>query len=365
MRSPSTTFFFEGDDYFEALHESIDGARSTIDIEIYYFASDEIGWGIARRLIKKASEGVAIRVLFDDVGCRGTSRELFDELTEAGIAVRPYNAWLPTGRHVGRRNHRKIATIDGQIAFLGGFNWSSEFSHRLSGNKAWRDTGVRLEQYPRCLSRLHEFFEETWRGRRRTLKDYIRRRLYRADWREDSLHVVPNHGWRRKSPIREEYLSAIVHAKDRILITSAYFVPDGGIRRALRRAARRGVDVCLLTAGKTDVRIARWAGQATYAALLRAGVRIFEYGTRILHAKTAVVDDDRFTIGTANLDHLSFFQNLEANLFGKDPVSAGVLATRFEKDLLFAQEIRREDWRRRPWWARLFERFFFLFRVWL
>ena len=314
--------------------------------------------------MSKAAQGVRIRLLYDDVGCRGTSPEIFQEMTWAGIAIQPYNPWLPAGAHVGRRDHRKISLIDGRIALLGGFNLAAEYSRQCSGKKAWRDSGVRIE-HPNCTGRLRELFEESWEGRRRTFREFIRRRPKRPDWREAPFHIVSSYGLRRISPIRNEYLSAFVHAKKRILITNAYFVPDRGIRRALKKAARRGVDVRLLTAGVTDVRIARWAGQATYGSFLRAGVQIFEYEARVLHAKTAVVDDDWMTVGTANIDHLSFFTNLEVNLFGRDPASARVLADRFEEDLKSSREIRRNDWRRRPWWARLVERFFFLFRVWL
>lgn len=358
------SIFFEGDDFFKTLRETIGSAQATIDIELYYLANDDIGSGIAQLLIKKAAEGVRIRLLYDDFGCRGTSPEIFRELIGAGIAIRAYNPWLPMGEHVGRRDHRKTFLIDGRIALLGGFNLAAEYSRQCAGEKAWRDSGVRIE-HPNCTDQLRGLFEETWKGRRHTFREFIRRRRKRPDWQKAPFHIVSNHGLRRMSPIRNEYLSAFVHAKKRILITNAYFVPDRGIRRALKKAARRGVDVRLLAAGKTDVRMARWAGQATYGTFLRAGVRIFEYEARVLHAKTAVVDDDWLTVGTANIDHLSFFTNLEVNLFGRDPASARTLADRFEEDLKFSREIRRDDWRRRPWWARLVERFFFLFRVWL
>lgn len=353
-------FYFEGDDYFSGLRQAMESARSSIDIELYYLASDDIGRGFVDLLKRRKQEGVRVRVIYDSVGCRGTQEALFDEMIHAGIAMRHFNPWFPPSEHVGKRDHRKIFVIDGKIAFLGGFNLSNQFS----GIDAWRDTGVRLEDQD-LVETLAALFDDNWLGRFHRARDFIRRRVRRAEWGPGLRQIIANHGWRRKSLIREEYLSAIIRAKESIDITNPYFIPDHGIRSALRRAARRGVCVRLLTAGLSDVPIARWAGQATYASLLRSGVRIFEYQPRVLHAKSAVVDGIWYTVGTSNIDHLSFFRNLEVNLFGRDPESAILLRNQFEEDLRSAAEIRAEDWRRRPWWFRLRERFFFFFRVWL
>jgi cardiolipin synthase len=358
------TFFFEGDDFFWSLREALSAARSSVDVVLYYFGSDRIGWSFAHFFAKKRGEGVKIRIFYDAVGCRSTSSELFEELRRNGIEVKVYNPVFPPTKHFGRRNHRKMIVIDGQVGFLGGFNLADEYSRWAFGEKAWRDSGVRVEA-PEIVRTLQQIFEEEWEGRKPSLRTFVRRKIPRPNWDESACFAVPNHGWRRKSLIRQEYLSAIARATRSIYITNPYFIPDRGIRSALKRAARRGVDVRILTAGETDVRVAKWAGRATYTSFLRAGGRIFEYQSRVLHAKTAVIDEDWWTVGTSNIDHLSFFQNLEVNLFGRNRSSAKSLSDQFEKDLLESREIKLEEWKKRSWFAKAREKFFFFFREWL
>ncbi len=357
-------FYFEGDNFFEELRAAIRIARESVDIELYYLASDAVGGDFAELLVRKAAEGIRVRMIYDAVGCRGTDSGLFDQMAHAGISLKAFNPWFPPSDHIGRRNHRKFFVIDRQRAFLGGFNLAGEYSAKVSGNRAWRDSGALLDD-PRLVGKLDTLFEDSWQGRIHRAKDFIRRREKRPDWTENPRQIIPNHGWLRKSLIREEYLSAIIRARRSISITNPYFIPDHGIRASLRRAARRGIKVRLLTAGISDVPFARWAGQATYAALMRAGVRIFEYQGRVLHAKSAVVDENWYTVGTSNIDHLSFFRNLEVNLFGRDEGSARILEAQFDKDLQSSREILPEAWKCRPWWIKLRERFFFFFRFWL
>ncbi|HEX5037955.1 MAG TPA: phosphatidylserine/phosphatidylglycerophosphate/cardiolipin synthase family protein [bacterium] len=364
MENPEPVFYFEGDDYFAALERAIAGARVSVDVEVYYFAGDRVGVRFSDLLIRKASEGVRVRLIYDAIGCRGTSDDFFVKLDHAGVQVKVFHPLLDLGVNLTRRTHRKFFLIDGTVGFLGGFNLADEYSREASGDAAWRDTGVRLDEAP-LVESLRKLFSETWDGVHRKPRDFLRRRRHPADWGKPRAEIVPNYGWQRKSLIRQEYLSAFVHAKKSILIANPYFVPDRGLRRALRRAARRGVDVRVLTAGQSDVPIARWAGRAVYGGLLRAGVRIFEYSRRVLHAKSATADGSWYTVGTANIDHLSFFRNQEVNLFGFDPHRAFLLEAQFLKDVQYAEEVVWETWRKRSWLEKLRERVFFWMRVWL
>jgi len=358
------TFFFEGDDFFRSLQESIAGAKTRVDIELYYLASDSVGWNFANLFLKKAKEGVTIRIIYDAIGCRGTSEEIFDVLRDAGVQIKPYNPLFPVNDPMGRRDHRKYFVIDDRVVFLGGFNLASEYSAQCSQAKAWRDSGVRCES-PELAARLRSWIDATWEDRRFLWREFRLRKSLRSDWRNANPFVLLNHGWRQRSFIREEYLSAISRARRRIWITNGYFIPDRGILGALRRAARRGVDVRVLTTGESDVPAARWASHATYGRLLKSGAKIYEFQGRVLHAKTALIDEDWFTVGTSNIDHLSFFRNLEINLFGRDAASNDILSKEFLKDILSSEEITWDRWHQRPWWQRLRERIFFLFRVWL
>jgi cardiolipin synthase len=361
-------FFFEGDDFFAALRSSLETAKKAIDIELYYFANDQVGNDFADILKKKASEGVKVRVIYDALGCRGTAESFFAGLRQAGVQVKVFHPFFPFGGHLSQRTHRKFFVVDGRAAFLGGFNLANEYSRTCSGSECWRDTGVSFESADRedLVQALIRLFQNSWEGlwsRRVAFKFFSG--ISRSElWRKDAF-IMPHYGRRRDSRIRGEYLAAIIHARTSVHLTNAYFIPDRGIRRALRRAARRGVDVRILTTGVSDVPMARLAAHAIYGSLLRYGVRIYEYQGRVLHAKSATVDSDWYTVGTANLDHLSFFRNLEVNLFGKSIAEAAILEDRFKIDLAASREIFREEWRRRPWWKKIGEKFFFLFRAWL
>lgn len=348
-------FFFSGHDYFASLKAAIASATRCIDVEMYIFADDRIGREIADLLARKAYAGVKVRVLYDSVGSQGGGTQLFDLMAENEVVLQEFNPTFPFPTNLRRRNHRKVIIVDGSVGFLGGFNFM---------DVDWRDTAVRTQD-PELLGELNRLFELAWEGKNFKLREMARRKLRRGGWKLGGVHVVPSYGVRHFTLIRQEYIASIYQARHRIWITNSYFVPDRGLLRALRRAARRGVDVRVLTAGLTDVRVARWAGQAVYSRLLRAGVRIFEYQPRVLHAKSMVVDETWFTVGTSNLDHLSLFHNLEVNLFGAESLSACLLAEQFGKDQADSKEILLADWKRRSRWVKLREKFFYAFRSWM
>ena len=346
-------FYFERQDYFDAWQERARAAKRSIDLEMYIFQDDAVGQPFAELLAVKAQEGVKVRVLYDSVGSREASEGLWYMLRENGVQVQEYHPIFPLPLKLRRRDHRKILLVDSEVGFLGGFNLMDE---------DWRDAGVEMSD-PRLVGHLQSIFDFSWEGRRQVLRSLSRKRRLR--WGENGLHLVPSFGLRRLNMIRQEYLAAIVHAEKRIDLASAYFVPDRGVLRALRKAARRGVAVRVMSTGPSDVPMARWASQYYYSRLLKEGVRIFEFQPRMMHAKTAVVDRCWFTVGTANIDHLSFFHNLELNLVGRDEAAARELEAQFERDLADSKEINREAWERRPDWRRRRERFWHMFRAWM
>lgn len=358
-------FFFEGDDFFKALRASLEKAAVSIDIEVYYFADDDVGKQFADILKKKAASGIRVRLIYDAVGSHSTSERFFKDLRESGVEAKAFHPLFPLGAHFSQRTHRKFFVIDRKDAFLGGYNLANEYSRACSGGECWRDTGVHCDRQD-LVDDLIRLFQDSWEGLRAgNLARNIFAPISRATlWQRPSF-IMPHYGRHRRSRIREEYLSAIIRARTSVHITNAYFVPDRGIRRALRRAAKRGVDVRILTSGISDVPVARMAAHATYARLLRNGVKIHEFQGRVLHAKSATVDAEWYTVGTANLDHLSFFKNREVNLFGRSAQEAAVLESQFTIDLGDSKEIILSEWRKRPWWKKVAERFFFLFRAWL
>jgi len=146
---------------------------------------------------------------------------------------------------------------------------------------------------------------------------------------------------------------------------NAYFVPDRLLQRAFRRAAQRGVSVRIIVPSKSDVTIVQWASRFLYGRLLRAGVRVFEYPEKMMHAKAGVIDGTWSTIGSHNLDKRSLFHNLEVGLVVVDHEFAGSLQRQFETDLARCREVLLPEWLNRPWWKRSLERFAFSLRYWL
>ncbi len=351
--SPELRFYFEPQDYFAAWQERVRAAVRSVDVEMYIFQDDAVGQPFAELLAIKAQQGLKVRVLYDSVGSREASEGLWFMLEENGVQVQEYHPVFPLPRKLRRRDHRKILVVDSEVGFLGGFNL-------MAAN--WRDAGVQMTD-PRLVGHLQTIFDFSWEGRRQVLRSLSRARRLR--WGENGLHLVPSFGLRRLNLIRQEYLAAIVHAEQRIDLANAYFVPDRGLLRALRRASKRGVEVRILSTGPSDVPQARWASQFFYSRLLKDGVRIFEFQPRMMHAKTAVVDRSWFTIGTANIDHLSFFHNLELNLVGREEAAARQLEAQFERDLGESKEIKLEEWEQRPAWRRRRERFWHKFRAWM
>ena len=146
LENAEPVFYFEGDDYFAALERAVLGARSSIDVEIYYFAADRTGVRFSDLLIRKVSEGVRVRLIYDEIGCRGTPDDFFLKLDHAGVQVKAFHPWMELGVNLTRRTHRKFVVIDGAVSFLGGFNLADEYSREATGDEAWRDTGVRVDE---------------------------------------------------------------------------------------------------------------------------------------------------------------------------------------------------------------------------
>lgn len=348
--------FTEGDALYGAMLAAIAGARSTVRLESYIFADDEIGREFANALEARAQAGVDVRLHTDAAGSlfRG-SRRMRRRMRESGVRVHRFHrwSWREPWRY-NRRNHRKLLVVDGAEAYLGGFNIHRESSAAAYGQKRWRDTHVRV-----CgplAEQAAGLFDAFWRGDRRWLP---------AEKRPASSVLLPNHTRSCRHRLRCLFDQMFGAATKGIELTTPYFVPDRRTQHRLIEAARRGVEVRLLVPAKSDVPLARWAARASYAALLHGGVRIFEYHPRMLHAKTAVVDGAWATLGTANLDYRSFFLNYELNLVSRNPDLCGRLRAQFDEDLAQSREIAAVSWPQRPSVERLSEAVGWAARRWL
>ena len=348
------TLFVEGDVLYDAMLADIALAQSAIRLESYIFADDEIGSRFIDVLGQSAHSGIATMLRLDAVGSwGGLHRSSVAKLTRDGVALSWSRAW--SWRHpliLFRRNHRKLLIVDDHVAYLGGFNINRDSSRRVVGERRWRDTHVRI---------TGPLVEEATAA----FDSYMRPGRFWQPRTRRGTYLLPNRTAKCRHRLRCAFSDRFGSARERVWLTTPYFVPDRHSQRRLCEAAQRGVDVRLLVPGKNDVAIAQWASRAAYSHLLAAGVRIFEYQPRVLHAKTALVDRDWGTVGTANFDYRSFFVNDEINLFSEEASFNAELAAQFECDLTDSREVTAEPWRHRRWRAPLAEAIGWWARHWL
>lgn len=348
--------FTEGDELYADMIGAITTATETVWLESYIFADDEVGNWFASVLAECADRGVKVRVHLDAAGSMFWGpRRFLRRLKDAGVQLRWFHRWSwRRPMRYNRRLHRKLLVVDRRRAYVGGFNIHRESSRRIVGEQRWRDTHVVIDGP--LADTAADLFEALWRNRKYELA---------PDETAAVSMLLPNRSRADRRDLRGIYADALDGARDRVYLTTPYFVPDRNTQRHLVAAAARGVDVRLLVPAKSDVRLAQWAARAAYEGLLKGGVRIFEYLPRMLHAKTVVLDGVWGTVGTANLDYRSFFLNQELTLITRDGELCRCLEEEFRQDLEEAAEIAAAAWPRRRWPQRLLEMIGWLARRWL
>ncbi len=331
--------FFEGDELYESMLRSIAAARTSIRLESYIFASDEIGWRFAKALAERASVGVHVRLHLDAAGFFSWHSGKFKSwLRNRGIEIRVFHRWQWRAPwRYNQRNHRKLLVIDDHKLYLGGFNIHRESSRDIVGFSRWRDTHLRQNGTIAKLAGM--LFDDFWTGKRRPLPT-----------EKDAVSIlVPNFDRNCRQVLKCLYKDSFCSAQRSIALTTPYFVPDRHTQKHLQAAAKRGIDVRLLVPRKNNHRLVQWASRAAYAKLLNAGVRVYEYLPRMLHAKTAVVDGSWAIVGTANFDYRSLFVNYEINMVTWTPSFCQQLDEQFKIDLEQSEEICSRQWAKRPW----------------
>lgn len=340
------TLFGEGDELYQSMLSAIGAARDAIRLETYIFADDEIGRMFADALVAKAGDGVEVRLLIDAAGSLfWGSHRLRRYLREGGVKVKWYHRW--SWRHplrYNQRNHRKLLVADDDAAYLGGFNIHRENSQAVYGDRRWRDTHVRVEGD--LVRQAAAQFDAVW-SRERWFTD--------TDVADAPAMIVSNIFRNCRHRFRCLYRDRIESASSRVLLTTPYFVPDRRTLATLLAAARRELDVRVLVPAKSDVPLVRWAVRAMYAAMLQAGIRVYEYGPRFMHAKCAAIDSEWSIIGSSNIDYRSFGVNYEICLVANDRAITSQLTEQFFQDLGDSNEVVAEAWYRRRWLNRLFE----------
>ncbi|HEY6484631.1 MAG TPA: phospholipase D-like domain-containing protein [Steroidobacteraceae bacterium] len=342
--------------YFERMIAAIDDARSYVLLEMYLFGTGALASRFIDAFARARARSVAVCVLIDGFGSFGLTRSDRRRLIAAGVQLRVFNPVLLRRRlHNFLRDHRKLMLIDGRIAFVGGIGLTDEFALATRPGWPWRD--LLVEIHGAVVADWQGAFARTWglQGAALELPAPVSGRSDAAPEHHARGRVVLSEAWYR-SELANAVATRVGTARQRAWIMSAYFVPSRRLRKALRGAARRAVDVRLLVPGPlTDHPWVRHAARRFYGKLLRNGVRIFEYQPRVLHGKMTICDD-WVSVGSSNLDRWSFKWNLEANQEIDDAPFASVAAAVFVSDCGHSHELDARRWPQRAWLDRLQER---------
>lgn len=365
------TLLVDGPETFASMSKAISEAKDYVNIETFIFDDDEVGRHFANLLIRKQAEKVQVNLIYDSVGCMRTPSTFFKKLKEAGVNVVEFNPINPLKAKkeqlITNRDHRKLIVVDGKIAFTGGVNLSDVYSRGQSLSSApgkeaqegWRDTHVRIAGP--AVAQFQKLFLQTWReqqGPALAGRNYGAVTKHEGHAYVEVIGSIPGE-WNRLTYFM--YVSAIKHATSSVHLTASYFVPDHQFMETVTEAAERGVEVKLILPGTSDSRLAFYAGRSHYEDLLESGVKVYERRTRMLHSKTAVIDGVWSTVGSTNLDQLSFLDNNEINAIILDTDFAEAMEGLFNNDIAASEEITRNAWSQRPLGDRVKELFSRLF----
>ncbi len=323
-------FYFSGHYKFSQLIKDIKAAKQYIFIEYFIWRNDSLTELIKDALIKKAGEGVKIKILTDSFGSFLLKRKYIRALRQAGIEIyKFYNFMsLVTFHTINYRNHRKIVVIDGRVGFTGGMNMGMEYINGGKKFDLWRDTHLRLQG--QAVRLLEIIFAIDWYN---TTHELIltpkQPAIIEKTKKEKILQIITSGPDARWPSITQMFFSLINAAQKRVFIQTPYFIPDPSIFMALKTAALRGLDVRLMVTGQPDKLLPYWSAFTYFEDLLRAGVRVYHYQAGFLHAKTISIDGELCSVGTANVDMRSFSLNYELNILIYDKTLSRTLEHQF------------------------------------
>lgn len=350
----SVDIYTDGKTLLADMLKDIEQAKQHIHAEYYILESDETGDAFKNALIKKAQEGVKVRLIYDDLGSWYLKRSAIREMKKAGIRLFSFFKirfpYFTT--KLNYRNHRKIVIIDGKVGYLGGFNIADRYTKGLDWG-VWRDTHIRV--HGNSVINLQNIFRADW--------SYMTKRVFKSDAyfpvsftpNNYFMQIVgsgPDLDWQT---IMQGYLHAIMHAKKYIYIQTPYFLPNESIANAIEMAALRGVDVRLMIPFRSDERIAFEASISYMENILKSGVKVLQYQNGFIHSKTMVIDGELSVVGTANMDLRSFEQNFEVNAFIYNTQKAQELTKIFLHDAKSCKKLSFWRWKQRPMWRKVLQ----------
>ena len=366
--------FSDGDAFFENLITAITSASKSISIEKYIFDPDVLGKKVLSALSAAADRGVKVRLLLDGAGCSEWDFKDAQKSRKKNFEIRFFHP-MPWQRKYSRlwsyvnvnkmvrgfsllnhRDHRKICLIDDDLAFIGSMNVSARHLKSLVHEAAWRDTSVRVRGEK--IQVLHESFEEVWNF----FNNYVLRYLQRKKMTSGLPLLMLNRTREERRIYNRSILHRVLSAHTRVWITNPYFLPTLRLRKVIRIAARKGVDMVMLFPSKSDFFGVKLAMESHYHFLLKSGVKLYEYQPSMIHAKI-LITDDRVMMGTSNLNSRSLLHDLEVDVEITHLDNIQLVTSQFSQDLLQAKRIEFAEWKKRSWVRRILEGVFFWFRL--
>jgi cardiolipin synthase A/B len=347
-RGNSVDVLTNGPQFYPAMRDAIRQAEASVNLEAYIFQPGEVADMLIEAMAERVKGGVEVRVVLDAIGSSWPFNSAARTLSDAGCQVSFYQppAWYRLHR-INNRTHRELLVVDGRVAFTGGAGIADWWLEPRNGRPEWRDTMTRIEGP--VVAALQGVFAENWLeccGEILTSPRHWPPLEPRGGVEAMLIKSSPSD---RATVSRVMFQTLIEGAVSSIDITTPYFLPDASLRRAIVRAALRGVRIRVIIPGRhTDQRMVRYASRRRFRALLESGVRMFEYRPAMTHAKAMTVDGAWTIIGTTNIDNRSFEHNDEVNVAFRDPSLTRRMRRDFDADLSASDEVTLESWLRRP-----------------
>ena len=341
--------FTTGKDKLDSLMRDIEAATDYIHVQYFIIENDETGGPLLELLMRKAREGVQVRVLYDYVGSFYFKPKLLRQMRAAGIEVHPFLelTLMQFAFRLNWRNHRKIVVIDGKVGYVGGMNIANRY---VVGDKkwsAWRDTHLRISG--EAVAALQYSFAIDWNFTTRKLLTnptmHYDTPPASNEYRIQMMSSGPTDRWKNISFV---FFKAITLAKRQVYIQTPYFLPSESLLKALQSAALSGVDVRLMIPVRPDSLMLRLATGSYIKECLLSGIKIYLYEPTVMHAKVVIIDDDFVTTGSTNFDFRSFEHNFEFNALIYSKELNRKMKEIFDADLQQCTRVSMGKWKQRP-----------------
>lgn len=318
-----------GKKYFDMLLQLIQAAEKTIHLQVYIFDDDETGRTVARALMDAAKRKVQVYVLADGYASQVIGKKLVQQLREAGVHFRFFEPIFKSRYfYFGRRLHHKVFVADAAVALVGGINITNRYND-MPPQQAWLDFALLVKGA--AAATICTKCRLAWNGWSiRKQKDTDCENELPVTAGNSYVRVRTNDWVRHRNEISGTYIQMLRSAKQQVTIFCSYFLPGRFMRRLLRSASKRGICIRVVTAGPTDVPLAKRAERWLYDWLLRYNIELYEYQPSVLHAKIAVCDEEWFTVGSYNINNISAYASIELNTDVYDPVSASAAGQQLE-----------------------------------